>query len=295
MRYAPHDTLVAPARASASLWRLAGGLVVLVALFLLIGLAAGATQEALIAPESQAAWWDDLYTATTPLSALANLYFFAFLILALAIAMRLVHHRAWRGLIGPPVAAFAQFGQVAKVLVPLFALIFLLPDPEGLNLSRNMDLGLWLTLLPLTLLGLLIQTGTEELLFRGYLQSQLAARFRHPVIWIGLPSLAFGMLHFDPGADATAAWLIVLWAVSFAVLTADLTARSGTLGPAVALHLVNNLLAIAIAAPAGSFDGLALYTFPFSISDSELLKAWMPVELMILLCSWLAARLSLRV
>ncbi len=39
-------------------------------------------------------------------------------------------------------------------------------------------------------LGMTILIGYwEELVFRGYLQSQLAARFRSPLVWIVLPSL----------------------------------------------------------------------------------------------------------
>ncbi len=47
-------------------------------------------------------------------------------------------------------------------------------------------------LLPLTLAGLVVQTGAEELLFRGYLTQQLAARFEARAIWMGVPALAFG-------------------------------------------------------------------------------------------------------
>ncbi len=86
----------------------------------------------------------------------------------------------------------------------------------------------------------------------------------------------------------------MLWATLFGLAAADLTARAGTLGPAIALHLVNNFNAIALAAPEGAFDGLALYTYPFSLASSEALIAWAPIDLMILFCSWLTARLALR-
>ena len=38
---------------------------------------------------------------------------------------------------------------------------------------------------------------------------------------------------------------------------------------------------------------LALYTYPFELSDPTFLPMWMPYDLMILLCAWLTARLSL--
>ncbi|MGR3467619.1 MAG: hypothetical protein ACU0CI_07035, partial [Shimia sp.] len=47
---------------------------------------------------------------------------------------------------------------------------------------------IWLILLPVALILVALQTGAEEIAFRGYLQSALAARFASPVIWMGIPS-----------------------------------------------------------------------------------------------------------
>ena len=49
-------------------------------------------------------------------------------------------------------------------------------------------------LLPLGIAGLFCQVFAEEVAFRGYLQTQLAARFTSPVIWMSLPALGFGLL-----------------------------------------------------------------------------------------------------
>jgi membrane protease YdiL (CAAX protease family) len=295
MSYRPHETLVAPARESASLLRLIGGIVTLVAGFIAFGLMASRLQWAFVPAERHAEWSEALYDASTPTAVLVNLFFFGLLIIALALITRLFHKRSWTTLIGRPALAVHQFLRVSMYLISLSVMGFLLPVPEVLQPSLNLAIGIWVLYLPLTLLGLLLQTGAEELVFRGYLQSQLAARFRSPLVWMMLPSAIFGMLHFNPGVDETAALLVVLWAFAFGLTAADLTARTGTLGPALALHMVNNFVAIALVAPEGSFDGLAVYTIPFSMSDTDLLLAWMPVEMMMLLCSWLAARLALRV
>ncbi len=53
----------------------------------------------------------------------------------------------------------------------------------------------------------LIQTGAEELVFRGYLQQQLAARFASPLIWMVLPALIFGAVHYDPATAGPNVWL----------------------------------------------------------------------------------------
>jgi len=77
-------------------------------------------------------------------------------------------------------------------------------------------------------------------------------------------------------------------------VAADITARAGTLGPAIALHFMNNFAAILLTAPQGNFDGLALYTVPISLTDGSSIWAWAPVEFMVLFCSWLTARIAIR-
>jgi membrane protease YdiL (CAAX protease family) len=130
--------------------------------------------------------------------------------------------------------------------------------------------------------------------FRGYLQSQLAARFASPMVWLVLPALAFGLLHMDTVTYGANGWLVMVWATGFGLAAGDLTARFGTLGPATALHLVNNFSAILVAAPKGQFDGLALYVYPFSLGEAGAVAAVLPVDILTLLCAWLAIRLALR-
>ncbi len=80
----------------------------------------------------------------------------------------------------------------------------------------------------------------------------------------------------------------------FAASAADLTARSGTLGPTIALHLFNNINALLIAAPAENYSGLALYTYPLSAISSNNASMAFALNFMIVLLSWLVARLALR-
>lgn len=241
---------------------------------------------------------EDLVAGSSPASMLVNLYYFLLMAFALAIALRMFHERSFLSLLGPVPLAVTQFRAVIVALLKfhavLFVLMALLPRPDEMTLTLNMSPSLWLLLLPLTLTGLLIQTSTEEVIFRGYLQSQLAARIANPLVWILVPSLIFAVLHYSPETAGDSAWIIVLWAGAFGVVAADLTARSGTLGPAIALHMINNTLAIALTAPSGNFDGLALYSYPFSIRDSDILAQWMPMEFLVLFCTWLVARITLR-
>ena len=88
--------------------------------------------------------------------------------------------------------------------------------------------------------------------------------------------------------------LIALWAGMFGLLMADLTARAGTLGPAIAVHLANNASALLLVSLPDSLNGLALYVTPIPMSDTELLRIWMPVDFAMFIVFWLAARLAIR-
>jgi len=294
MRYAAHETLVAPARPSADLRRLGGGIALTIALFLVLSVAWSNFLSIIFGPEGWARISPGVAAATTPVGVLINLFTFGLLIVALAASLRAVHGRTLSSLVGPRPLAVRQFGRAALVLVVLYGVIALAPMPETMKPERSLPLATWALFLPLALAGLFCQVFAEEVAFRGYLQSQLAARFTSPLIWLGLPALAFGLLHMDSATYGANGVLVMVWATGFGLAAADLTARFGTLGPATALHLVNNFSAILVAAPKGQFDGLALYVFPFSLEDADAVLAVLPADILMLLCSWLAIRLALR-
>ena len=294
MGYEAHDSLVAPARPSAHLGRLAGGVALTALLFMSFSFAYSSLHRALVGPERWDALAEGLAHGGTAAGVLINLYLFGLLIAALAVSLTVVHQRSLAGLFGPGARALRQFRKVLVALLVLFTLVMLVPADQSTAPDPNMAAGRWLLLLPLGLVGLILQTSAEEMVFRGYIQSQLAARFAHPAVWLALPSALFALLHYDPAMHGQNTWIVVGWAFAFGLAAADLTARAGTLGPAIALHFVNNFGAILIAAPSGNFDGLALYSYPFSLSESESLWRWFPVDLAMLGCSWLAARVALR-
>ena len=295
MSYAPHDDLIAPARPTAQLWRLGLGLVV--AIVVMFGLSR-ALFGAVHALWGEDAYWEFLaaiQSATTPFGLLILLFSMGFMAIGVVVAMKMVHRRAVLQLFGPLGLAWWQFRRVTLALVVLYVVVALLPPwSYPAEIQPGLNIGTWVALLPLTVTGLLIQTGSEELLFRGYIQSQLAARLRHPAAWLVLPSALFALGHYAPGIYGPNAIWIALWAFLFGVLAADLTARSGTLGPALALHFVNNFVAIAITSLQGDMSGLALAKLPFGADDIEALRALLPLDLAMLCVSWLAARLALR-
>ncbi|MDO6584854.1 CPBP family intramembrane metalloprotease [Salipiger sp. 1_MG-2023] len=299
MQYDPFRLMTDPARRT-SLPRLAMGLGLAVALTVGIGQGLLALAEQVLSAQTHAALIGQMRRGDTALGMYALLFSTGAMGMAALITARLVHGRRGRSLLGPLPLALRQFGRAALALlliqVLLMGLLMLWPPwPMAAQMLPAMALDRWALLLPLTLLALLVQTGSEELLFRGYLQSQLAARLSRPWVWLLLPSALFGLGHWAPGIYGGNAGLVTLWAVLFGLAAADLTARTGTLGPALALHLMNNLVAVAVAAPNGPMTGLALYILPIDIEDEAMLRAFLPVDLLGIGVGWLAVRLALRV
>lgn len=213
-------------------------------------------------------------------------------LLALELVLRMLHGRGLAALAGPLPPLLRQGGRVLLYALPVMVVLSALPMPEALAPRRHLQTGAWLSWLPLGLLAVAIQISAEEFLFRGYVQGRLRARFDHPALWLVLPALLFGVLHFDPGSGGNA-WWFVASATAFGLAAGDLTARSGSLGPALALHFLNNCTAILILSFGDELGGLALYHMTIRQDDAALLPL-MPVDLASTLVLWLTARLALR-
>jgi membrane protease YdiL (CAAX protease family) len=87
----------------------------------------------------------------------------------------------------------------------------------------------------------------EELFFRGYLQTELSARWgaRSGVV---AAAGAFAMLHFD--------WLHVALALVLGLYLGFLTERAGSVLPAMTCHVVNNTLFTILTATVGAVTTL---------------------------------------
>ena len=292
MTYKLHERLVAPARDKSEILRLIFGLVMITMLYMVMVMLGGHMVSVIMGD----AWMQAIATSpglTSPGQMLTILGSFGFMIIAVCLVVILLHHRSPITLLGGFRIATAQFFKAMRNLLPYIALLaafaFMAED-----LQPNLTLGLWLSILPLTLLFLLIQVSAEELVFRGYLQSQLAALGLHKSIWILLPAILFGLVHYDPIIMGSAAPWVVLWAIFFGVLAADLTARSGTLGPAVAFHFAINFLSIGVVGIGDYLGGLDLYVYPFSITDTSKLLAYLPLDTIGMLLAYFFVRLALR-
>jgi hypothetical protein len=260
------EAWVAPARARPELWRL------------LLGLALAATLWAAAVVAAGAA-------ATGPRGALLG-YLFAFAGLAAgaALAARLLHRRGVASLIGP--RGFRPRGFLAGAAVVLaIAAATIGPGLALAGAERNQPLAAWLAWAPLALAAVLVQTSAEEIVFRGYLSQQLAARFRSPALWMGLPALGFGALHWNP-AFAANAWAVAGVAALTGFVYADVTARLGDLSPAMGLHFANNAVALLVAGPAGPLGVFALWRAPIDPSDEAAMRAALVANAVVTLLAW---------
>lgn len=279
------------ARARPELWRLAAGLGIVLVLYVTLNAVLFAIIGQLLQPDQA----QGLLHGTSTSAALILLLSFGFLTLGVAIAARQMQHRSLAAILGPRRLLLQQFWRVLRALVILGLVMAVLP-PYGMGetLTQNLALSTWLLLLPVSVIAVLIQTSAEEVLFRGYIQQCLAARFRSPVIWMGVPSVLFAAGHYAPGVTGENALLVAIWACIFGMLAADLTARSGTLGPAIALHFLNNAVALLFISLPETLSGLALYLLPYDMTETGTLRQWLFVDFAVMTVSWLTARLALR-
>lgn len=289
--YAPYDALIAPARASAGVWRiLVGAGAIWFGAVVMLQIAYGG-YAATLPPERAEDVFDQLFAGETPAGVFWTLASFAAYTVILAGVLRALHNRSILSLIGPISLATRQAVRVIIYLIPLYVLITVMPAGPDQALRPNLPFGTWLIVLLWLLPLIALQSGTEELVFRGYFQSQLAATFRNPLIWLLVPSSVFAAIHWG-NADTTAASVAYV-VITFltAVAAADVTGRAGTLGPALAMHFINNTFAIGVFAYDDWLYGASLWVTPL---NGEVWTPQWSLELIFVIVTWLAARLAIR-
>jgi membrane protease YdiL (CAAX protease family) len=295
MKYTAFEHLIAPARKHAGLSRLVIGTVAVVIGYICLTSLFFLGQSLWMGGANFAGYFATVAQGTTAQGLLTQLFCFGFLSVSLWIVLRVVHKRGFSSLIGPLSRTLHDFLFVVTALAFLTLFLVFIPAQGGGAPIVNMPYATWLALLPISVVAILVQSGSEELFFRGYLQSQLAARFKSTLAWLLVPSALFALMHFGSSAGG-ASYSVLLWAFLFGLTAADLTARTGNLGAAFALHLMNNLAAFLITASGPAMSGLALFAAPEAADSSA--NTGLPISLIeftMIGMNWLIARLALRV
>lgn len=293
MRYDRHEDMVAPARAKPQFWRLVLGVICSFAILWSATVFLVATIFTALGEIDGELFLKEIENGSTARGALVLIVSVSFLALGPLVLARALHGRHPLTLLGPTGRITFDFFLSLRAVAILYAILLLLPGDT--SPEKAMTLGAWLALLPLSLFAILAQVSAEEIAFRGYLQSELAARFRSPAIWMVGPALLFAFIHYAPDQNGSDALPYAGLVFVFALMAADLTARTGTLGAAIALHFANNVFAITIVSFEGSLSALALYHYPLGADGSLALTPRFWVDLGIMIVSWLAIRVSLRV
>ncbi len=194
-----------------------------------------------------------------------------------------------------PIATFvADFRSTVVAMLVLYVALHLIPGTDTSGLERNLDGLSWLLLLPFAAVAVLIQTSAEEILYRGFLQQSLGALSDRPAVWMVLPSILFGLSHYNPNIPVEATTLHCIWAIFFGLAAADLTARTGTLGAAIGLHFTYNLPLIILYAEPGLMSGFGLFVQTVSWADSDPTLLSFVFDLFYLWMVWMACRIGIR-
>ncbi len=268
-RKTPLHRFAAASLAAPALWRLLAAVVLVLGGLIVLGLAIGAAALTLGLRDTTPAMFQGFETPTSALFILAS-----FLVWRPAIwtAVRVFCSRTYRSLFGPDGrVAWRQF--VAGLLFAAgFALVStgvawaLVGAPIRTDLSALPWLGFAAIALPL----IYIQSSAEELLFRGLILQHMAARFGAFWAWGLVPSVLFGLLHWDPDGYGVAAWMVLVITGLTGLVFALVTAATGNLGLAMGLHFGLNVYALLLVAPNAAFSALALSHWP--VEDAVLLR-----------------------
>lgn len=288
MQYVAQAVLVAKMREKSALWRLLLGLIVIVSIYLASIAALFGILTVISGWDGAQMWLIRMTRADSPTATLLVLATFIGMGLGPLIAARLLHGRPMSSLFGARGRLWRHFALAAAICAVIYAIGALLPS--GAVPERNLPFGLWASFLPLALVAVLIQTGAEELLFRGYIQSQLAARFASPLVWMVIPSALFAVLHYQPEFFGDGAWMVVCAVFVFAMLAADLTAHTGTIGAAWGFHFANNCGALLIVGIEGPLSGLALFVLPEAALQPDQMARLVALDVAVMILVWAAIR-----
>lgn len=147
----------------------------------------------------------------------------------------------------------------------------------GAPQRSSLPLEAWLVALGPLVLLIGLQALGEELLFRGYLVQQLAARVNTPIVWGLLPALAFGLAHVTNGrGDAQFTAYYIFAAVMLGLVMTATVWRTGGISAAMGFHLVNNIGAMLVVSLGG---GTPVSLFVLSYRD---VLAFAPTDLLAL-------------
>ena len=280
----PFETFVSPARDRPEIWRLLAGLGVIVVVYVLGTVLMLAAAWAVLGRPDPLVWLEAFAIPDEPGETLLLMATFTAMAAGPFLAARWLHKRRASSLFGDTKRTVRHFALAffAVIIIYEVGLLFWALEYDSVP---GLEPNTWFLLLPLSVLGLLVQTGAEEVLFRGYILQQVAARTSRWVLVYGIPSLLFGLAHFQP---SLAGLYSVVGATAFGLVATDLTIRTGSIGAAWGFHFANNAVAILLLGTEGTITGLALLKTPYTAEEFVAQGAFWGLDILILVAAWAA-------
>ena len=262
------EAYIAPARARSGVWRVTLGIVLVavfwfgLAILLLTALSEGWLEPVGLDREI-AGLFEAEGRVMPPVGVFVFLLTFLGAWIGLWVVLRLLHRRPFGTLYHPsrwPQARNVLAGALLSLVfqgIGILAYIAVLGPPERTELG----VGLWAIWLVPIVLGIVMQATSEELMFRGYILQQFAVWSRNPLVWAVLPALIFTALHVDGSLEPGMLGRMLVHIGMFGLIMAALVWRTGGLGAAIGLHVMNNIVAFCLFGIEGAAFGFELWVF----------------------------------
>lgn len=267
------DAYVEPARDRSEIWRTILGFVLIAATFVAIISSLSAVVifiGELRQPGLGFKLVFELQIGRSVFATLAAVGSITTLLPALWVVVYFLHKRSIFSLIAPNHRINWRYWQIAAMIVALIGILDMILIFSTTEVTQQLAIMRWIPLAIAAAILVFFQTAAEELIFRGYLQQQLAARFQSRWVWLILPSLLFGSLHWNPTTFGNNAWLVMVVATLIGLIAGDMTARLGNLSAALGLHFANNILVFIFLNVPGQSSGVALYLHEVNAKSPEM-------------------------
>jgi membrane protease YdiL (CAAX protease family) len=150
------------------------------------------------------------------------------------------------------------------------------------------DLATLLVLVPIAVVGLLIQTGTEEFIVRGGIAQMVFRLTSNPIVVILLPSIAFAALHVSNIPEGAGLFSYTPY-LAVGLMYGWIAWRTGSIWFSWGMHFANNaVLTLLIGNPDDVYESVSGLTFQFTNdSDTFLAVADLGTTVLTVLVVWL--------
>jgi hypothetical protein len=263
----PLELFILPAKARAGWWRFATGILLIAAVWVLGSILAVVVVAFLDLQVAGIGDADALETsldamedADGPVAVMALLASFFGVWIGVWIVGRLLSKQPFGTFFSPDrrihIGLFLKAAAFGGSIALVFSAIELLISED---VRTGLDFDQWAVILAPLIALTFVQATAEELFFRGYLLQQLAVRSMHWLVWAALPSFLFGVGHFSPDLPDGGGYYYVALTFLTGLVFCAMVWRSGSLWPAIGLHVSVNVVSMTVLGIDGIVSGTQLW------------------------------------